>query len=394
MEKLVLFGAGKIGRSFIGQLFSQSGFEVVFIDVFEPVITALNRRKEYKVIIKSNREDETILVKNVRGILSSDIVSVTNEIIDCTIVAISVGQAGMKDVIPLLAQGLLKRQKIRGNIPLDIIIAENMRNADAFIRNELFSLVGPDYPLDELVGLVETSIGKMVPIMTREDQEKDILQVFAEPYNTLILDKKAFKNPIPDVQGLAPKENIKAWVDRKSYIHNFGHAAAAYYGYQTNPSAKYLYEALAFPEVAAFTKLAMQQSAFILMKKYPGEFTKNALDEHITDLIQRFQNKALGDTIYRVGCDLTRKLHRNDRILSPAIDGYFMQCPVDLILKTFSYGLLFKGTDDMGNLFPGDQEFAEDFKNKGLIHVLTNLCGLDADNDREIVHQINDYSCQ
>jgi mannitol-1-phosphate 5-dehydrogenase len=35
VKKLVLFGAGKIGRTFIGQLFATSGFEVVFIDIFE-----------------------------------------------------------------------------------------------------------------------------------------------------------------------------------------------------------------------------------------------------------------------------------------------------------------------------------------------------------------------
>ncbi|NJK84846.1 MAG: hypothetical protein HC906_01560 [Bacteroidales bacterium] len=80
------------------------------------------------------------------------------------------------------------------------------------------------------MGLVETSIGKMVPIMTSKDIEEDLLQVFAEPYNTLILDKNGFKNPIPDIRGLAPKVNMKAWVDRKSFIHNLGHAVAAYIG--------------------------------------------------------------------------------------------------------------------------------------------------------------------
>ena len=44
-NKLVLFGAGKIGRSFIGQLFSRGGYEVVFIDVFKPVIDELNLRR-------------------------------------------------------------------------------------------------------------------------------------------------------------------------------------------------------------------------------------------------------------------------------------------------------------------------------------------------------------
>ena len=62
---------------------------------------------------------------------------------------------------------------------------------------ELGRYLPHDYPLNELVGLVETSIGKMVPIMSQKDLEEDPLQVFAEPYNTLIVSKKGFKNPIP-----------------------------------------------------------------------------------------------------------------------------------------------------------------------------------------------------
>ena len=104
-------------------------------------------------------------------------------------------------------------------------------------------------------------------------QEKDILQVYAEPYNTLILDKKAFKNPIPGVAGLAPKDNMKAWVDRKSHIHNLGHAAAAYAGFLAEPDAIYpgrCAEKSGSEEIHPGTML---QSAEILMRKYPGEFT-------------------------------------------------------------------------------------------------------------------------
>jgi mannitol-1-phosphate 5-dehydrogenase len=64
-NKIVIFGAGKIGRSFIGQLFSRGGFEVVFVDVCKPVISELNHRGNYKVIIKSDTE-EVITVSNVR----------------------------------------------------------------------------------------------------------------------------------------------------------------------------------------------------------------------------------------------------------------------------------------------------------------------------------------
>ncbi|MCX6254457.1 MAG: mannitol-1-phosphate 5-dehydrogenase [Bacteroidia bacterium] len=388
MKKLVLFGAGKIGRSFIGQLFATSGFEVVFVDVIEPVIRELNRLNEYKVIIKSSRPDEIIRVGNVRGVLGNEVDMVAEELSVCDIAAISVGQKGLPLVIPTVAKGLILRQKKFCRKPLDIILAENMHNADQFVKDILRSIIGSDYPIDDLVGLIETSIGKMVPIMPQEEQEKDLLLVYAEPYNTLILDKKAFKNPIPDVKGLAPKDNMKAWVDRKSHIHNFGHAAAAYKGFLVDPTVQYLADILKIPSVKKFTRSAMLQSADVLMRKYPGEFTLSELTDHIDDLLDRFGNSALGDTVFRVGCDLKRKLHRNDRILSPLIDGIQTRSPVNKILLTFAYGLCFRAKDEYGNMFPGDVEFSKILYENGLSYVLTNLCSLSPTEDRRIITHI------
>ena len=70
-----------------------------------------------------------------------------------------------------------------------------------------------------------------------------------------------------------PKENIKAWVDRKLFIHNLGHATAAYLGFRKYPQAVYIYEVLDDPEIYENTRKTMLQSADILMALYPGEFT-------------------------------------------------------------------------------------------------------------------------
>jgi len=262
MKKLVLFGAGNIGRSFIGQLFSRSGYEVVFIDIVEPMIEALNKSGSYNVIIKGDKE-EIIKVNRVRGVLASDKEKVAEEVSTADIIASCVGNNAVPHIIPLIAKGLAKRYKRDKNLPLDIIIALNMRDAAEYFEKELSKIAGDDYPLNRLVGLVETSIGKMVPIMTKEDMETDILQIFAEPYNNLILDKKAFKNPIPDVKGLSPKDNMKAWVDRKLFIHNLGHAVISYLGHLYDRKFIYLYEALAVKKLYDQTRETMMQAAEI-----------------------------------------------------------------------------------------------------------------------------------
>jgi mannitol-1-phosphate 5-dehydrogenase len=358
LHKIVIFGAGKIGRSFIGQLFGCSGYKVVFIDVDPVMIALLNQQGNYRVIIKGDKEEE-LIVPNVEAISALDKHKVAEAVATAGILAVSVGKNALEKVIPSVAEGLLQRYSNSPGIPLDIILAENMRSAADFVRERLRKNLSRGFPLESYVGLIETSIGKMVPIIPLADLERDPLIVFAEPYNTLILDGKGFKSAIPEIKGLAPKSNIKAWVDRKAFIHNLGHAAAAYYGYHFHPEAVYMFEILDDSEVFRFTRDVMLQSADILRSAYPEDFTETDLKDHIHDLIKRFSNRALQDTIFRVGQDLTRKLGADDRFMGSIHLAVQHHKPYDLIIKAMSFGLFFRATDEEANFFPADITFLE-----------------------------------
>jgi mannitol-1-phosphate 5-dehydrogenase len=386
MDKLVLFGAGRIGRSFIGQLFSRSGFEVVFVDINKVLIDELNRRRQYDVIIKAEK-DKKIIVQNVRGVYSTDINVVCDEIADALIVCVSVGLRGLPDVMKVLAKGLLMRYETGNNVPVDIIIAENMRNAASYFHEQLARLLPGYYPLDRLVGLIETSIGKMVPIMPQKDIEEDMLRVYAEPYNTLILDKRAFKNSIPDVEGLDPKDNMKAWTDRKLFIHNLGHASVAYYGFIYDKNLTYIWQALDVPEIYKFVRNTMLQAADILMAAWSGEFSMGSLSEHIDDLLYRFRNKALGDTIYRVGCDLKRKLGPDDRIVGAIRVARSVNMPYDSILKVLLSACHFRATDENGRFSTEDTEFIRLYE-EGIRNVLIKVCGFIEEIDKDLIDTI------
>ena len=376
-QKLVLFGAGNIDRSFIGQLFSRAGYDVVFIDVNDQLIQALNTEHQYRVIIKRNdAPDETLWVKNVRGVHGRDQETVAEELADAAIAATAVGKHALPYIIPSLAKGLERRRQKLGAVALDIIMAENVRHIADYMRQELIQILPADYPIDHLVGLVETSIGKMVPIMKAEDVQQDPLWIFAEEYNQLILDKQAFKNPIPAIPGLAPKENMAAFVDRKLFIHNLGHAATAYFGYQYNPDFVYIYEPLAAPELLPKARACMLQSAAALNAVYPRDLSLPELVEHIDDLLQRFQNRALGDTIFRVGRDLPRKLDKEDRLIGALLLAKQTGCPCDLIAQAVLAACQFRATDEQGHLFPADQDFLEQDSPEGLEHILTAVCHL------------------
>jgi len=372
-KKIIVFGAGKIGISFIGQLFSRGSYEVVFIDVFKPVVDELNRRREYDVIIKTEHE-QILRIKNVRGVHSYEVKKVITEFASAGIAAVAVGVNGLKGVFPFISKGLEERFRFYGEKPIDLIIAENMRNADIYFHHELNKLLPDSFPIDSMIGLIETSIGKMVPLMQNKDIQKDKLKIFAEPYNTLILNKKAFKNPIPLIDGLAPKDDIKAWVDRKLFIHNLGHAAVAYIGYCTDHNYKYLYEVLANPKVYQSVYEAMLQASEILLYKYPGEFKKEELIKHIEDLLIRFQNKYLGDTLFRVGSDLIRKLGPDDRIAGAIKTAMDYHLPFDKILYVLVCACRFCASDENGNITEMDKKFHKKYS-RDFSAVLSQICG-------------------
>ena len=383
-KKMIQFGAGNIGRSFNGQLFSRSGYEVVFVDINKELIKELNKKRVYKLVIKRNKlPDEIILIENIRAIDSFDKEAVIREIVDADIIATAVGKHALPQIVPVIAQGLQLRYKKRGKNPLDIIIAENLRNAADYLRKQLKIYLPQEYPFDELVGLIESSIGKMVPLMKEEDKKRDLVWIYAEPYNTLIVDKKGFKNPLPQVRDLWAVENIKAYVDRKLFIHNLGHSASAYFGYQYDSEMTFIYEALEVPGIYKTVRECMKQSAVALNRAYPKDLTLQDLQNHIDDLLFRFQNKSLGDTIFRVGRDLYRKLDKDERLVGPMLLAQKQGTPYNKIKRAFYAALEFKAKDEKGEMYPPDKIFFEREYPRGLESILKSVCHLSSRQEKE-----------
>ncbi len=382
MKKLVQFGAGNIGRSFIGQLFSRAGYEVIFIDIDQAVIEALNARREYKVEIRDDHP-ETWIIRNVRAIGAREKDEIAREVAAADSLGSAVGKNALAEIVPSIASGLELRYRRHGIKPIDLIICENILDGAAFLRKEFADALPPDFPLDRMLGLVETSIGKMVPIMSAEDREKDPLLIYAEAYNTLILDKKAFKAPIPQVPGLDPKENMKAYVERKSFIHNLGHAMLAYMEGVRNKGYTFTWEAVKDPELRKTAKAAMWESGRALIDAYQAEFNEENQEEHIENLLNRFGNVHLGDTIYRVGRDIQRKLAHDDRLIGAMLFDLRHGVEPKVTAEGTAAACFFRKCDERGHLYEPDEDFARLIFPRGLDHILSRVCGLTGKNEDE-----------
>lgn len=309
--KAVMYGAGNIGRGFIGQLLSQSGYSVAFVDVNPDVIKAINDAGRYPINILHKNSSEEIWVENVSCVDGKDIDAVATAIAEADIMATAVGVNILKFIAAPIAAGLKKRWENGNNTPLNIIICENLIGADKVLKQLISENLDDTDKLDTLVGFVEASIGRMVPVQTPEMQNGNPLRVCVEAFDKLPLDKAAFKGEIPAIKNAILFTPFEFYIERKLFIHNMGHAFTAYLGALCGYD--YIWQAIEDPRIEVCVLRAMTQSAIALSKRHGVDVTE--LYDHVTDLISRFGNRQLGDTVKRVGGDIKRKLSENDRII-------------------------------------------------------------------------------
>ncbi|MDR2417459.1 MAG: mannitol-1-phosphate 5-dehydrogenase [Treponema sp.] len=313
--KAVMYGAGNIGRGFIGTLFAGSGFEVTFIDIAEDIVERLHREHRYPVRIVSDRGYEDREITGVDAVNGKDTEAAAQAIAEADIMATAVGVKVLPFIAPLVAAGIRKRFAVTTK-PLNIIICENLMDANAVFEGLLKEQLSPEErdQFDRQIGLVEAAIGRMVPVQTAEMQDGDPLRVCVEPYGFLPVDKDAFKGDIPCITGMIPCAPFGFYIKRKLYVHNMGHALCAYLG--SCLGIEYIWQAIKNPDIRLLAQNAMLESARSLSSCYG--FPMGALLNHIDDLLCRFGNAALGDTCKRVGADPVRKLSPADRLIGAA----------------------------------------------------------------------------
>lgn len=314
--KAVMYGGGNIGRGFIGQLLSQSGYAVTFVDVVDAVVDTLNREHKYPVRILSNEGHKDVEVLNVSAVNGNDMEAVADAIVNADIMATAVGARILKFIVPNIVAGLRKRWAM-DKAPLNIIICENLMDANKVLEGMLKDQLTEEEKriFDQTVGLVEASIGRMVPVQTGEMKDGDPMRVCVEGYGFLPVDKAAFKGEIPQIAGMVPFDPFDFYIKRKLYIHNMGHATCAYLG--DLMGLEYIYEAIDVPEIRIIVQNAMLESAVALSQTYGVELSSILC--HIEDLLYRFTNKALQDTCARVGGDPARKLSYEDRLIGSSL---------------------------------------------------------------------------
>ena len=368
MKQAIMIGAGNIGRGFIGALLEKSGYHVTFADVAENLISAINQRKSYTVHIQ-DRECAEWTVTNISGISSANQELVDAIAGDCELITTAVGLRILPIVAKPIAAGIKARKAAGSTQILNVVACENAIRGTSQLRDAVCSnLSGEelDY-VKEYVGFADCAVDRIVP---KADFENP-LDVAVEQYTEWDVEKAGWKGERPDIQGLGWVDNLDAYLERKLFTLNSGHAICAYLG--SLKGYKTIVESIADPAIGALVHQAMYESGEGLIREFG--FDLDVHHAYVEKIFARYQNPYLEDEVLRVGREPIRKLEAGDRLIKPLVTTASYGLPVDHLIFGAAAALRFDCPDD-----PQSAELQKKLRAEGPAAALTAYSGLTAEN--------------
>lgn len=368
MKKAIQFGAGNIGRGFIGSLLYKAGYHVVFADVNTEIIDKINKDKEYTIHVMDTVCSEE-KVNDISGVISINN-EIYKEIVEAEIITTAVGPVVLPRIAPTIAKGIALRKENGVKNYLNIIACENAIKASSQLEEEVKKYLTKDEVdyLEEFVGFPNCSVDRIVPPVKSEN----ILDVVVENYYEWNVEEKAFKGEIPKIEGMNLVDNLMAYIERKLFTLNTGHAITAYFGYLKGYET--IEESIKDEVIYDFVKKAMIESGKGLIAKY--NFDEEAHYKYINKIIDRFKNPYLKDYVARVGREPLRKLNENDRLIKPLITARGFNINTDNLLLGVGAALHYDNKEDAQSV-----QLQSLINEKGIKESLAEISKISGDTD-------------
>lgn len=372
--KALHFGAGNIGRGFIGKLLAEAGFSVTFADVNTDILQALNLRHCYQVhVVGEGRHVDMVTGVNAVHSAGDEVIDL---IASVDLITTAVGATVLARIAPVIARGLARRVQQGNTQPVNIIACENMLGATSQLREKVFqALSAPEQAwVQQNVGFVDCAVDRIVP--PSPVSADDVLEVTVETFSEWIVDETQFIGVPPQIDGMKLTNNLQAFVERKLFTLNTGHAITAYLGHLHGYNT--IDQAIADDKIRMLVEGAMQESGAVLIQRYGFDPVQHAA--YIEKILGRFANPWLQDDVERVGRQPLRKLGREDRLIRPLLGTLEYHFPCDCLLAGIAAALRFSSDD------PQAQELAQQIRQQGPGVTLAQISGLDASS--EVVAQV------
>ncbi|QCI24601.1 mannitol-1-phosphate 5-dehydrogenase [Buchnera aphidicola (Muscaphis stroyani)] len=364
------FGAGNIGRGFIGKSLSESGFNVIFSDTNQNLVDSINYHKEYNIKIIGNQKENLIKIKNIHAINTCN-AEITKIITQVDLITTAVGISSLEKIAGVIADGIKLKVKKKSFKILNIISCENKIKASSYLKKRILNILPLKYHnyLFEYIGFIDCSIDTIVPFSNLV--QKNNLSIIAEDFREWIVDRSQFKGIVPKIVDMKLSDNLDFFINRKILTLNTGHAVAAYLG--SIKKYKTIYESLLDLNIRKIVQNAMQESGNFLVKRFNCD--QNNHLSYIKTIFSRFENPFLSDSLQRVARNPIQKLSKNERLIKPLLGATKYKTPCFNLIKGVSAAFHYKNKNDLESI-----KISSLIKKFGIKETIIKICDLNQDN--------------
>lgn len=340
MKKAVQFGAGNIGRGFIGDILHDSGYEVTFVDVSEEVNRQINEKKSYDLFLIDHDYEQKIIdhVSALSSITQEE--EVLQAIVCADVITTSVWANNLPKIAPVLAKGL-KRRLAEGKERINVLACENAMFGTDILKREMIACAVPitEEELDCIAAFPNTAVDRVV--IGEEKADKAVVNI--ADYHELAVEENKLVNPaVKPIMNVRYTDNLQKYLERKLYVINCGHAWAGYVGYLNNYES--VYDVFMNADLVKEIKAAMLESAELISQKYG--FTMDEMKEYVEFGIKRYQTKGVDYSVSMVTRSPIRKLGATDRFVGPCMQCEEKGLKNEYLIKGIAMILLLDRNDD------------------------------------------------
>lgn len=307
MKKVLIVGAGRLGKGFVGETFDQAGWDLVFLDKDPEVVGALEKKGRYHVKVHRVEEIQNRVVTNFRAYTCDSQYSVMDDFLETDVIVLPLYPEDFKEAGEYLSKCFERFYEMQPQKKLTMICITN--------KNYLIPKITQDFKahlsegagkwFDENVAVRDSIIRRSTDAKSNVSTEIDTVAV-----NSLLIQGPVYHD-LQDVEWMEVTDKIEMLKDIKVFVVNGPHAALAFLGYQKGLGT--IPEAESDPEIGALAGQVAAELTEAVMKEYP--ITK----EELHNLTYFAPAKGiLPDSIYRVAYDPIRKLSKGDRLTGSA----------------------------------------------------------------------------